>query len=92
MGKTTKLINTNITGIKYTMIFSFFMLLLTPFFLKGQDKQYSVPVFSVLKYGAVGDGKTLDTDAIQKAINKAAKTGNGARVLVPAGHKYLIGT
>ena len=92
MCRTTKLINTNTAEIKYTVIFLFLLLLFTPFFLKGQDNQSTVPVFNVLKYGAVGDGRTLDTDAIQKTIDEAAKTGNGARVLVPAGHKYLIGT
>lgn len=49
-------------------------------------------VFNVLDYGAVGDGKTLDTAAIQQAIDEAAKANNGARVLVPTGHQYLIGT
>ena len=89
---TARIINDKNAGIKYKLIFLFFLPLLTPFFLKGQDSKSSVPVFNVLKYGAVGDGKTLDTDAIQKAIDEAAKTGNGARVLVPAGHTYLIGT
>ncbi|MBD0294014.1 MAG: hypothetical protein ICV84_02260, partial [Flavisolibacter sp.] len=63
-----------------------------PFPTVGQRREKDVPVFDVLKYGAVGDGKTLDTAAIQKAINEAAATGKEARVLVPDGRKYLIGT
>ncbi|MBD0376761.1 MAG: right-handed parallel beta-helix repeat-containing protein, partial [Flavisolibacter sp.] len=63
-----------------------------PFPTVGQRREKDVPVFDVLKYGAVGDGKTLDTAAIQKAINEAAAIGKGARVLVPDGRKYLIGT
>ncbi len=58
----------------------------------AKRNENDVPVFDVLKYGAVGDGKTLDTAAIQKAINEAAATGKEARVLVPDGRKYLIGT
>lgn len=49
-------------------------------------------VIDVTKYGAKGDGKTLDTKAIQKAIDKAAKLGNGTKVLVPTNHQYLIST
>ncbi len=43
------------------------------------------PVFDVTKapYNAVGDGKTLDTPAIQKAINDAAFT--GGTVYIPDG-------
>lgn len=55
----------------------------------GNEK---VQVFNVLQYGAAGDGKTLDTKAIQEAIDNASKTGNQAIVLIPSGHKYLIGT
>lgn len=54
--------------------------------------KYEAPVYNVMKYGAVGDGKTLDTAAIQKAIDEASLAGNNARVLVPGGHKYLTGT
>lgn len=78
--------------IKYSIIFLFALLLLLPIFTFGQANRHTVPVFNVLKYGAVGDGKTPDTDAIQKAIDEASETGNGAEVLIPAGHKYLIGT
>lgn len=44
-------------------------------------------VFNVKKFGAVGDGKTHDTQAIQNAINACDK---GGTVLIPAG-SYLVG-
>lgn len=43
--------------------------------------------FSVKDYGATGDGKTLDTDAINKTIDAAVAKGGGL-VVFPAG-KYL---
>jgi hypothetical protein len=49
-------------------------------------------IFNVLKFGAVGDGKTLDSKPIQQAIDAASATGNGAQVLIPGGRRYLIGT
>jgi polygalacturonase len=48
------------------------------------------PVFSVKTYGAVGDKKTLDTTAIQKAIDACNKAGGGV-VYFPAGN-FLSGT
>src|SRR3569833_1681843 len=34
-------------------------------------------IFDVRKYGTTGDGKTLDTDAINRAIEAAAAAGGG---------------
>jgi len=47
-------------------------------------------VFDVRKFGARADGKTLETTAIQSAINAANRAGGGA-VLLPPG-TYLSGS
>src|ERR1017187_5927321 len=46
--------------------------------------------FNVLDYGAKGDGATLDTASIQRAIGAAAE--NGGTVLIPRKHTFLIAT
>ena len=45
---------------------------------------------SVRDFGAVGDGKTLDTVAIQNALDTVANDGGG-EVLIPAG-RYITGS
>ena len=47
-------------------------------------------IFNVRNYGAVGDGETKDTAAIQAAIDAATAAGGG-EVRVPAG-RYVTGT
>ena len=53
---------------------------------------YSVKAadFDITKYGAVGDGTTLNSQAIQKAIDACHASGGG-KVIVPAG-KFISGT
>lgn len=53
----------------------------------GIDVKAQVPapgVFNIRDYGAKGDGRTLDTKAINTAIDNAVKTGGGT-VFFPAG-------
>ncbi len=45
--------------------------------------------YLVTKYGALGDGKTLATEAFRKAIEECSRKGGG-RVVVPAG-EFLTG-
>jgi hypothetical protein len=47
--------------------------------------------FDIMDFGAVGDGKTLDSAAIQRAVDAAFGAGGG-RVIVGGGRQYLIGT
>ena len=47
-----------------------------------QSTAPSMKVFSVTAYGAAGDGKTLNTAAIQKAIDECTP---GSKVLIPSG-------
>jgi hypothetical protein len=42
-------------------------------------------VYNVRDYGAVGNGSTLDDDAIDRAINAAAAAAGGGTVQFPAG-------
>lgn len=67
--------------IKYSKLF----LLLFPIALSAQSN-----TFDVREYGAVGDGKSLCTKAIQAAADAAATAGGGV-VEIPAG-TFLAGT
>jgi polygalacturonase len=46
---------------------------------------FAEKIFTVIDFGAVGDGKTLNTEAFAKAIDACSKAGGG-KVLVPAGN------
>ncbi len=46
--------------------------------------------FDITKYGAVGDGKTLNSEAVQKAVD-ACNANGGGMVMIPTG-VFIIGT
>ncbi|HEV2136627.1 MAG TPA: glycoside hydrolase family 28 protein [Terracidiphilus sp.] len=51
---------------------------------KKGESAVAAGIFNVREYGATGDGKTLDTDAVNRTIDAAAAAGGGL-VLFPAG-------
>jgi hypothetical protein len=57
---------------------------------KGHPLSFRRREFNVRAFGAAGDGRTLDTAAIQRAIDAAAAA--GGRVILPGGRSYLAGT
>jgi polygalacturonase len=59
--------------------------------LSSRNARWNQRVFDVRDYGAIGDGKALDTAAIQRTINEAATVARGAQVLIRGG-RYLTGT
>jgi polygalacturonase len=56
----------------------------------GKDKIAGAHIYNIRDYGAIGDGKTLNTAAIQKVID-TCNSAKGGTVLVPAGD-FLSGT
>lgn len=73
--------------IKKAAFIMLFYCITVPFTTKAQ----SLPgQYSVKSYGAAGDGKTIDTKSINKAIDAAAAHGGGT-VYFPAGN-YLSGS
>lgn len=56
---------------------------------KVTQKDIAQKVISIVDFGAVADGKTLNTKAFQNAIDQASKHGN-TTVMVPAG-TWLLG-
>ena len=69
--------------IRKKVIFSFLFFFAVFFSALASD-------FLITRYGAVGDGSTINTKAIQKAIDECARFGGG-RVIVPSG-RFLSGT
>jgi polygalacturonase len=51
---------------------------------------FTQPTLNILDYGAINDGKTLNTKVIQQAIDACSNAGNGT-VYFPAG-RYVSGT
>lgn len=60
--------------------------IILPFLLLVVSSQAFAKTYNIKDFGAVGDGKTIDSPAINKAIAQAAKDGGGT-VYIPAG-KY----
>ncbi|MEE1945286.1 glycosyl hydrolase family 28 protein [Pedobacter sp. KR3-3] len=59
-------------------------------FLLGMCYGVKAADFDITRFGAVGDGTTLNSQAIQKAIDACHQSGGG-KVIIPAG-KFLSGT
>src|SRR5262249_16436300 len=56
----------------------------------NEEKTIGARVFNVRDFGAVGDGVTLDTNAVQSAIDACFKD-KGGTVVIPAG-TFVVGT
>lgn len=69
-------------------IFKILFVLLLPGFISTAASA-QIKTYNIKRYGAIADGKTNNTAAIQKAIDEASANGGGL-VLVPAG-KFVTG-
>jgi hypothetical protein len=62
---------------KKNSLFFFFLYLVTTSFTQSTN-------YNIINFGAIGDGKSLNTQSIQKAIDSCAANGGG-NVVIPAG-------
>ena len=67
-------------------VFTAFLFIVSIIKVSASDKTF----YNVKEYGALGDGKSLDSPAINKTIDAAANAGGGT-VFLPAG-TYLSGS
>ncbi|MGD0342736.1 MAG: glycoside hydrolase family 28 protein [Bacteroidales bacterium] len=67
-----------------TLLAGLLLSVIVPVMAAGHSVQYNITTF-----GAIGDGKTLNTSYIQAAIDACSKSGGGI-VIVPAG-KFITG-
>lgn len=66
------------------LILMYFLVLFLSFY------QISAQTYSVLQFGAIGDGKTDDTKAV-RATFAAANNSNGGIVVFDVGYTFLTG-
>ncbi len=67
-----------------------FAWIITGLLVGCHPEQRGTKDFNIVDYGATGDGVTINTRAIQSAIDACARSGGG-RVIIPSG-KFLSGT
>ena len=80
------------TRISFILIIALFLSLVPDVFSNTKDctkNKTQKDTYSILNYGAVSDGTTLNTKAIQSAIDACANSGGGT-VVIPAGN-FLTG-
>ena len=71
-----------LAALSILLLFGFFIN--QPFRVLAQSKFKSESFYNIKNFGAKGDGKTIDSPAINKAIEAAAKNGGGT-IYFPAG-------
>jgi polygalacturonase len=78
---------------KFKIVFCLVLAIVCSFSInvKAIDQSKAKKEFNILKYGAIADGKTLNTQAIQNAIDAAAKLKLGGIVVFPKG-QFLSGS
>jgi hypothetical protein len=78
-------------AVKFILLFTAFILIRKEALSQANENSDSVvKVYNIIQYGAKPDGKTINTAAIQQAVNDCHKKGGG-RIIIPAGN-FVTGT